>query len=65
MGAFIIAGIVFAIGIVGFVFGIALYMSLPAPSVQGNSEAPVWWLGSCTIVAALIAASHWMPHIGW
>lgn len=65
MGAFIVAGIILAIGIIGFLIGVFAYMSLPAPSVQGDSSAPVIWLVWCVVFAALVAASHWMPHIGW
>jgi hypothetical protein len=65
MGAFIVAGIIAAVGVAGFFIGVLAYMSLPAPSVQGNASAPFWWLGSCLVLAALIAGSHWLPHIGW
>lgn len=65
MGAFIIAGIVFGIGVLGFFAAIAVYMSYPAPSVQGDASAPWVWLIGCSVVAALVAGSHWLPHIGW
>lgn len=65
MGAFILAGIVLLVGIVGFFVIIAAYMSLPAPSVQGDATAPFWWLGSCAVLAVIVSASHWLPHIGW
>jgi hypothetical protein len=63
--AFIVAGIIALIGVIGFLIGVASYMALPAPSVQGDASAPVVWCICCWIVAALVAASHWLPHIGW
>lgn len=65
MGAFIVAGIVFVIGVLGFFGSIALYMSYPAPSVQGDSSLPWVWLCTGTVFAIIIASSHWWPHIGW
>lgn len=65
MGAFIVAGIVFVFGVVAFFTAIALYMSYPAPSVQGNASSPWTWLITCTVLAAIIAATHWMPAINW
>jgi hypothetical protein len=50
--------------VAGFFVGILAYMSLPAPSVQGNASAPFWWLGSCLVLATIIAGSHWLPPIG-
>lgn len=65
MGAFIIAGILFAFGILAFFVAIAVYMSYPAPSVQGNPSSPWVWLISCWVLAAIVASTHWLPHIGW
>ena len=65
MGAFLVAGIILAIGVLGFFAAIAVYMSYPAPSVQGDASAPTVWLVGSIILAAIVAASHWIPNIGW
>lgn len=59
MAAFIVAGIVFAFGILAFFAGIAIYNSYSAPSVQGDASAPWVWLIGCTVLSAIIASSHW------
>lgn len=65
MGAFIVAGIIFAIGVLGFFAAIAVYMSYPAPSVQGDASAPWVWLAGCIVVSLIVTATHWLPSIGW
>jgi hypothetical protein len=62
MGAFIIAGIAFAITIVVTVvtFGAA---SMSETGLDGPN--PFVPLATGTIISALIAATHWLPHIGW
>jgi len=63
--AFIIAGLIFAFGILAFFAAIAVYMSYPAPSVQGDASAPWVWLIGCWILAAIVASSHYWPHVAW
>lgn len=63
MGAFILAGIV-ATGAVAiallseFARGMA-----SAPSMHQSSFFPI--LGVGLSISALIAATHWLPNIGW
>jgi hypothetical protein len=63
MGAFIIAGIVFAVTVLATVAIIFADGMSDAPSVQGISPWPTLIGGS--VISAMIAATHWMPHIGW
>lgn len=44
--------------LVGFANGMS-----DAPSVQGTQVFPIFAGGM--LLAAIIAASHWLPHIGW
>lgn len=60
MLAFILAFLAVVIGVVGMFIGMAIYMSYPAPSVQGDASAPGCWLFSWLIIAALLFASHWI-----
>ena len=63
MGAFVLAGAVLAIAlcIAGLQF-LAL-ASMPAPSMSSINPVPTVVIG--LVLAFLIAASHWLPHIGW
>ena len=62
MGAFIIAGLVF----VGTLVLCAFMAFAAGMSTTGNSDVPVGaTFITGTVIAALIAGSHWMPHIGW
>lgn len=58
--AFVFAFIALLIGVVGMFIGMAIYMSYPAPSVQGDASAPGCWFITWLIIAALILASHWV-----
>lgn len=63
MGAFILAGLI-AVGT--FCFALLLEIArgfATAPSMQPSYFWPTIWIGMP--VAALVAASHWLPHIGW
>lgn len=64
MGAFILAGIV-AVGTLALSALLLFANGMAAAPSASNAIAvgPVFWGG--TILAALIAASHWLPHIGW
>lgn len=62
MGAFIIAGIVVVITILAtvvYIFGNAMSDT----TGQNLNPFPILIGGLC--LAALIAATHWLPHIGW
>lgn len=61
--AFIVAGIVFLCTLA--LCGLELWANAmsDAPSVQGEPIAPTFWAG--TIIAALIAATHFAPHLDW
>jgi uncharacterized membrane protein YdcZ (DUF606 family) len=63
MGAFIIAGIVFAVTIGATVLIVFADGMSDAPSMQGISPWPTLIGGS--LISAMILASHWMPQIGW
>lgn len=64
MGAFIVAGVIF----VGTIL-LSLLMLFAAGMSDSPSEAEnvpvISTFVTGTIIAALIAASHWLPHIGW
>lgn len=62
MAAFIIAGIVFVVTIL-----ISAFMLFAAGMSDNTSESvPVTsTFVTGTIIAILIATSHWLPHIGW
>jgi hypothetical protein len=63
MGAFIVAAIVFVLTcVVCFIAGFANMMS-DAPTSRGEPVLPIFVTG--TVIAAVIAFSHYMPHIGW
>lgn len=60
--AFVVAGIIAALSLaLGFIGALATSMS-DAPG-ETSGVAPIVVCG--LILAALVAASHWMPHIGW
>jgi hypothetical protein len=62
MGAFILAGLVFvgAILLAGFV---SFAQGMAAAPHYDNTPRSILIGG--VVLAALIAASHWLPHIGW
>lgn len=64
MGAFILAGIVAIATLV--LSGIMLFAAGMSSSPNASDNVPIastFFVGM--ILAALIAASHWMPSIGW
>jgi len=62
MGAFIIAVIILVLTILGtilYIFGNAM------SDTTGNNLNPFpMFIGGC-VLAAIVASSHWWPHIGW
>lgn len=62
MGAFIVAGIAFIITVV-----ITIVTLWAAEMSETGLDGPNPWvpLISGTVISGLIAASHWMPNIGW
>lgn len=62
MGAFIIAGLVLA-GSVALAFFVGFAQSMATSPHYDNTPRSIMIGGA--IVAALIVASHWLPHIGW
>lgn len=64
MGAFIIAGIIFiGTALISIVMIFAAGMS-DSPSASENVPIKTTFFTG-TIISILIAASHWLPHIGW
>lgn len=63
MGAFIIAGIIFGLTLVACILMVFAAGMSDAPSQDSVPVVPTFIGG--TIIAALVAASHWMPHINW
>lgn len=64
MGAFIIAGIVFVITVlISLVMLFGAGMS-DSPSAAASVPVKATFITG-TVIALLIAASHWLPHIGW
>lgn len=61
MGAFIIAGLVLA-GALGLAFIVALAQGMATAPHYDSTPATIAISGA--VLAALIAASHWL-HIGW
>lgn len=62
MGAFIIAAIIEVITLLAtaaYIFGNAM------SDATGNNLNPLPMLIGGTVIAALVASSHWLPHIGW
>ncbi len=59
MGAFVVAGVIEAFAVLLFFASIAVYMSYDAPSVQGDGSAPYVFLISGTVIAIIVASSHW------
>jgi hypothetical protein len=64
MGAFIIAGVVFVLTLVACVIILWGASMKPAPSADDTAPAKATFIGG-TALSLLIAASHWLPHIGW
>lgn len=63
MGALIVAGIIFALALAWAVLNEMARGMAAAPSMHPNN---FWWhLIPGTVLAALVAATHWLPHIGW
>ena len=62
VGAFILAGVVFAGTLAVCILIIFADMMSDSPSAS-ISPTPVFIGG--TVISAFILASHWMPHIGW
>jgi hypothetical protein len=63
MGAYIVAGFVFAITClvccaIVFANGMA-----PAPGTNDTPILPAFVVGA--VIAVLVAATHFLPHIGW
>lgn len=64
MLAFIIAGVVFAGTILLSV--LMLFAAGMSDSPSASADVPVVsTFITGTIIAALIAASHWLPHVAW
>lgn len=64
MGAFIIAGIVALVTLV--ISALMLFAAGMSDSPSAAANVPVTsTFITGMIIAALIAATHWMPHIGW
>lgn len=62
MGAFILAGIIVVITIIAtvvYIFGTAM------SDVTGQGSNPFPILIGGLVLAVLVAATHWLPHIGW
>ncbi len=63
MGAFIIAGIIAVLTIAIAVFFELLRGMAPAPGMIESNFLPILLTGLS--IAAIVAATHWLPHIGW
>lgn len=64
--AFIIAGIVFFVTLVVCVFGLAASIMSDSPTAADDiSSDVVWWFAGGVALTVLIAATHWLPRIGW
>lgn len=64
MGAFILAGIVFVLTIIATV--LILFGNMMSDNVaDGNSGAFIGVFVTGTVISVVIAATHWLPHIGW
>lgn len=63
MGAFILAGIVAAGTIAVAILAELARGMAPAPSMQPSYFVGI--LATGLPIAGLIAASHWLPYIGW
>lgn len=62
MGAFIVAAIVMVITLGATALEIGGGMMSDNPGVQAEPW-PILIGGS--LIAALVTATHWMPHLGW
>jgi hypothetical protein len=62
MWAFIVAGVVF-VGTLAACGMILLGDAMSPTGTGGMSPWPTFIAGS--VLAVLIAASHWLPHFGW
>ncbi len=66
MGAFIIAGLVLGLSFLSFLAQLfASGMSDNPSTAEEMASNAVWSLAGGAILAVWIAASHWLPHIGW
>jgi hypothetical protein len=63
MGAFIIAGIVAFLTLAIAILSELARGMAPAPSMVSSNFFPILFTGMP--MAAIIAATHWLPHIGW
>ena len=63
MGAFVLAGL-----IAGGAFLLAVLAELARGMATAPSMQPSYFLSILIpglVISALVAASHWLPHIGW
>lgn len=66
MGAFVVAGIVAVITILITLFMLfAAGMSDAGYAARDAEHQAIGVFLTGMIIAALIAATHWLPHIGW
>ena len=63
MGAFIIAGLIFAITLA--LSALVLFGDAMSDTTGQGGTSAGWVLGGGILIAALVLASHWLPHIGW
>lgn len=63
MAAFIIAGIIAFITLVIAVFSEFARGMTTAPSMHASKFWPIIFTGMP--IAAIVAATHWLPSIGW
>lgn len=63
MGAFIVAGVVFAIALALAVLSELARGMATAPSMHASNFFPILIPG--VGLSLLIAATHWLPNIGW
>lgn len=62
--AFVLAGIVFVVTLL--ISSVLLFASGMSDSPSASADVPVLsTFITGTIIAILIAASHWLPHFGW
>ena len=66
MGAFIIAGIIVALTGLWCLFELfaAGMSSSPSAAAEVSNRVP-WHFAIGIIIAGLVAATHWLPSIGW
>lgn len=64
MGAFIVAGLIFA-GTIGLSV-LMMFAAGMSDSPSASKDVPVVsTFVTGTSIAAVVAATHWLPHIGW